>query len=205
MYVTVVPNRSSPPAILLRESYRDGGKVKNRTLANLSHWPAEQIEGLRQLLRGEWRAGSPSGRRLEESFEVVRSRPHGHVAAVVGMLRRVGLGRLLASRRSRQRELCVALIAARILEPCSKLATARGFDPQTELSTLGEVLGVEATDEDELYAAMDWLLPRQGRIEEQLAQQHLGVGTFALYDVTSTYFEGGRCPLARLEVGRAHA
>ena len=198
MYVAVIPNRSSPPAILLRESYREGGKVRNRTLANLSHWPAERIEGLRQLLRGEPRVGSPSGRRLEESFEVVRSRPHGHVAAVVGTLRRLGLDTLLASRRSRQRELCVAMIAARILEPCSKLATARGFDPHTQLSTLGEVLGVEAADEDELYAAMDWLLPRQGRIEEQLAQRHLGEGTFVLYDVTSTYFEGRRCPLARL-------
>jgi len=198
MYVAVVPNRSSPPAILLRESYREGGKVKNRTLANLTHWPAERIEGLRQLLRGELRAGSPSGRRLEESFEVVRSRPHGHVAAVVGTLRRVRLDTVLASRGSRQRELCVAMIAARILEPCSKLATARGFDPQTQLSTLGEVLGVEATDEDDLYAAMDWLLPRQGRIEQQLAKQHLGEGTFVLYDVTSTYFEGRRCPLARL-------
>lgn len=202
MYVAVVPNRSSPPAILLRESYREDGKVKNRTLANLSHWPAERIEGLRQLLRGAVRVGSPSEGRLEESFEVVRSRPHGHVAAVVGTLRRVGLDTLLASRRSRQRELCVAMIAARILEPCSKLATARGFDPQTQLSTLGEVLGVEAADEDELYAAMDWLLPRQGRIEQQLAQRHLGEGTFVLYDVTSTYFEGRRCPLARLGHGR---
>ena len=198
MYVAVVPNRSSPPAILLRESYREGGRVKNRTLANLTHWPAERIEDLRQVLRGERRAGSPFERRLEESFEVVRSRPHGHVAAVVGTLHRVGLDTLLASRRSRQRELCVAMIAARILEPGSKLATARGFDPQTQFSTLGEVLGVEATDEDDLYAAMDWLLPRQGRIEQQLAKQHLGEGTFVLYDVTSTYFEGRRCPLARL-------
>src|SRR3970040_1318034 len=118
MYVTVVPNRSSPPAILLRESYREGSKVKNRTLANLSHWPTERIEGLRQLLRGEWRAGSPSERRLEECFEVVRSRPHGHVAAVVGTLRRVGLDTLLASPRSRQRGVCVALLAAPHLSPC---------------------------------------------------------------------------------------
>jgi transposase len=198
MYVAVVPNRSSPPAILLRESYREGSQVKNRTLANLSHWPAERIEALRQLLRGEPRAAALSGRRLEEGFEVVRSRPHGHVAAVVGTLRRVGLDSLLASRRSRPRELCVGMIAARILEPCSKLATARGFDPQTQLSTLGEVLRVEAADEDELYAAMDWLLPRQGRIEQQLAKRHLGEGTFVLYDVTSTYFEGRHCPLARL-------
>jgi transposase len=196
MYVAVIPNRTSPPAILLRESYREGRTVKNRTLANLSHWPAEQIEALRDVLRGG-PARRPSGR-LEDCFDVLRSRPHGHVAAVVGTLRRLGVDALLGSRRRRERDLCLAMIAARILDPGSKLATARGLGADGGHTTLGEMLGVEGADEDELYAAMDWLLPRQERIEEELAKRHLGEGTFVLYDVTSTYFEGRRCPLARL-------
>jgi len=197
MYVAVIPNRSSPPALLLRESFRQGGKVRNRTLANLSHWPPEQIEALRQVLRGG-RAALGTVGRLEDAFDVVRSRPHGHVAAVVGTLRRVGLASLIASGPSRQRQLCVAMIAARVVEPCSKLATARGFDPQRRHSTLGELLELERCDEEDLYAAMDWLLPRQDRIEAALARRHLEEGTLVLYDITSTYFEGRRCPLARL-------
>jgi len=195
--VATIPNRKSPPAILLRESYREGRKVRSRTLANISHWPADRIDALREVLRGG-HVSLRQSERLEECFDVVRSRPHGHVAAVVGTLRRVGVEALLGSRRTPQRDRCVAMIAARILDPRSKLATARGFDPDTQHSTLGELLGVEAADEDDLYGAMDWLLPRQGRIEDQLAKRHLGEGTFVLYDVTSTYFEGRRCPLARL-------
>ena len=197
MFVATVPNRRSPPAILLRQSYREAGKVKSRTLANLSDWPAEQIEALRQVLRGRHVEPLRDGG-LEDAFDVLRSRPHGHVAAVLGTLKRLGVDGLIGSKRTAQRDLCVAMIAARIVEPCSKLATARGFDPDTLQSTLGEVLGVEAADADDLYAAMDWLLPRQGRIEEALAKRHLGEGTFVLYDVSSTYFEGRRCPLARL-------
>ncbi len=193
MYVTVVPNRSSPPAILLRESYRQAGKVKNRTLANLSGWPAERIEALRGVLRGE--SVSPSA---AQAFEITRSLPHGHVAAVVGTLRKIGLHSVIASQRSRQRDLVEAMIAARILDPRSKLATARGLDPQTMSSTLAEVLCVEGADEDELYGAMDWLVGRQQRIEAALAKQHLSDGTLVLYDVSSTYFEGRHCPLAKL-------
>ena len=193
MYVTVIPNRSSPPAILLRESYREAGKVKNRTLANLSQWPAERIEALRLVLRGEQVSSSAA-----QPFEITRSRPHGHVAAVVGTLRKVGLHTAIASQRSRPRDLVEAMIAARILEPGSKLATARGLDPQTISSTLAEVLGVEGADEDELYEAMDWLVGRQQRIEATLAKRHLSDGTLVLYDVSSTYFEGRHCTLARL-------
>ena len=193
MYVVAIPNRGSPPAILLRESYREAGKVKNRTLANLSQWPAERIEALRRVLRGE--SVSPPA---AEAFEITRSQPHGHVAAVVGTLRRIGLPAVIASQRSRQRDLVEAMIAARILEPRSKLATARGLTPQTMSSTLAEVLCVEGADEDELYEAMDWLLGRQQRLEAALAKRHLSDGTLVLYDVSSTYFEGRHGPLGKL-------
>ncbi len=193
MYVVSIPNRSSPPAILLRQSYREDGKVRNRTLANLSHWPPAKVEALRHALGG----GSVGGA-LEDSFDIGRSRPHGHVAATLGTLRRLKLHEIIGSKPSRQRELCVAMIVARILEPGSKLATASGLDPATLHSTLGELLRVESADEDELYTAMDWLLKRQERIEAALARRHLGEGSLVLYDLTSTYFEGRHCPLARL-------
>ena len=192
MYIESVPNRNSPPAVLLRESYRDHGKVHKRTLANLSHWPVELVEGLRILLRGGTAVSS-----AEEAFSILRTRPHGHVAAVLGALRRCGLESLIASKRSRLRDLAVALIAARILRPCSKLATSRGLGADTLVDTLGEELGVEDADEDELYAAMDWLVERQDAIERRLADKHLAEGSLVLYDLTSTYFEGRRCPLAR--------
>jgi hypothetical protein len=192
MYIDVVPNRSSPPAVLLRESVRLGGRIRKRTLANLSSWPPAQIEALRHLLRGV--ALVPA----VDVFETLRSRPHGHVAAVLGMLRKVGVETLLGARRSRERDLCVAMIVARVLEPRSKLATARALGAETLHSSLGEILEVEDVDEDDLYAAMDWLLERQTRLEGQLAARHLHEGTLTLYDVTSTYFEGRHCPLARL-------
>lgn len=193
MYIERVPNRSSPPAVLLRESYREEGKVKKRTVANLSKWSEELVEGLRTLLKGGVAVQS-----LEEAFEVVRSRPHGHVAAVLGTLRRLKLDRLIGQSDCTEHVLCLAMIVARILDPRSKLATARGLDEETRLSSLGEMLGIEAADEDDLYRAMDWLLERQERIEAQLARRHLSEKTLVLYDVTSTYFEGRTCPLARL-------
>jgi transposase len=191
MYVAVVPNRNSPPAILLRESFREAGKVKNRTLANISHWPPAQVEALRQVLKGHTSVGP----RLAEAFEVVRSLPHGHVAAVLGMLRRLKLEELLEPGPERVRVL--ALIAQRILEPGSKLATARALRHDTAHSTLGAELQLGALDEDDLYAALDWLLPQQAQIEAGLARRHLGEGSLVLYDVSSTYFEGHCCPLAR--------
>jgi hypothetical protein len=191
MYITTIPNRSSPPAILLRESYRQGGKVKTRTLANLTHWPPAPLDALRRVLRGDLLMA------LEDTFEIVRSLPHGHVAAVLGTVRRLGVDHLLATKKTWARELVLAMIVARLLDPQSKLATARGLGPDTASTSLGVTLGVEAADADALYAAMDWLLPRQPRIEAALAARHLAEGTLALYDLTSTYFEGHTCPLAQ--------
>jgi len=191
MYIAIIPNRTSPPAILLRAGYREEGKVKTRTLANITHWPPEKIEALRQLLSGKSLIPA-SG-----AFEIQRSLPHGHVVAVFGTMRRIGLDCIIASRRTRQRELVVAMIVARIIDPCSKLATARGLGKETAFSTLGEMLDVESADEDDLYEAMDWLLVRQAAIEAKMAKRHLSEGTLVLYDVTSTYFEGRTCPLAK--------
>lgn len=195
MYVANVPNRNSPPAILLRESFRLNGKVRNRTLANLSHWPSAQVDALRSVLKGATSIGLP----LPQAFDIVRSRPHGHVAAVLGTLRQLQLDRLIDKHPSRELDLVVAMIVARVLEPASKLATSRALHPDTLSSTLGELLHLDSTTtEDELYRAMDWLLPQQARIEQALAQRHLAEGALVLYDLTSTYFEGRHCPLAKL-------
>ena len=194
MYVATVPNRNSPPAILLRESFRLGGKVRNRTLSNLSHWPPAQLDALRSVLKGATSIGAP----LPQAFDIVRSRPHGHVAAVLGTLRRLHLDRLIDTQASRELDLVVALIVARVLEPASKLATSRALHPDTLSSTLGELLHLDSPSEDELYQAMDWLLPQQARIEQALAKRHLAEGALVLYDLTSTYFEGRHCPLAKL-------
>lgn len=191
MYIEIVPNRNSPPALLLREGWREGKKVRKRTLANLTKWPAGLVEGLRLLLRG-----GTAVPKFDEAFEVVRSRPHGHVAAVLGTLRRVALERLIAPQPSPQRSLVVAMVVARILDPRSKLATARGLGEETRWSTLGELLEVPSADEEALYAAMDWLVPRQPEIEAKLAKRHLEEGALVLYDVSSTYLEGHTCPLA---------
>ena len=196
MYVAVVPNRSSPPAILLRESFRAGGTVKNRTLANLSDWSSERIEALRHVLRGGV-VSAVAPRAGAAGLEIVRSWPHGHVAAVLGSVRRLDLERVLAPTPSTARALVVALIVQRLLAPRSKLATARGLAEETRTSTLSDVLALPPGDEDDLYAALDWLLPRQAAIEEALARRHLQAGQLVLYDVTSTYFEGRRCPLAK--------
>jgi transposase len=191
MYVARVPNRNSPPAFLLREAWREGGKVKNRTLANISHWPPEQIEALRQVLKGNTKLNS----QLQGAFQIVRSLPHGHVAAVLAMMRQLKLDQLLQD--GPQRAQVLALIAQRVLQPASKLATARALRSETAHSTLGEELGVETVDEDNLYEALDWLLPQQPALEAALARRHLGEGALVLYDVSSTYFEGHCCPLAR--------
>lgn len=191
MYIEIVPNRNSPPALLLREGWREGKKVRKRTLANLTKWPAGLVEGLRLLLRG-----GTAVPKFDEAFEVVRSRPHGHVAAVLGTLRRVALERLIAPQPSPQRSLVVAMVVARILDPRSKLATARGLGEETRWSTLGELLEAPSADEEALYAAMDWLVPRQPEIEAKLAKRHLEEGALVLYDVSSTYLEGHTCPLA---------
>ena len=195
MYIAVVPNRSSPPAILLRESFREGGKVKNRTLANLSEWSSERIDAFRQVLRGG--PLGPPAARAGAGLAIARSWPHGHVAAVLGSVRRLELERLLARAPSTPRALVVAMLVHRLLAPGSKLATARSLAEATRTSTLSLALKLPAVDEDDLYAALDWLLARQGAIEQALARRHLQAGQLVLYDVTSTYFEGRRCPLAK--------
>ena len=198
MYVETVPNRNSRPAILLREGWRDGPRIRKRTLANLTDWPPAQIQALRAVLKGDYDlVAAPA-----PGFTIARTRPHGHLAATLGTLRQLGLERLLAPARSPERDAVVAMIVARILEPRSKLATARHLHGATLASTLGELLDLSACDEELLYRAMDWLLPRQAQIEQALAQRHLSEGTLALYDVSSTYFEGRCCPLARYGYSR---
>ena len=192
MYIEAVPNRSSPPALLLRESYRENGKVRKRTLANLSKWPPALVENFRTLLKG-----GTAVSRLDDSFDLVRSLPHGHVAAVLGTIAKLRLERLLDPEPSKERDRVVAMIAARILDPGSKLATARGLEAATAHNTLAEVLELGPLDEDALYAAMDWLVERQDRIERGLAKRHLEQGTVVLYDLTSVWMEGRTCPLAK--------
>ena len=193
MYVARVPNRQSPPAILLRESFREDGKVKNRTLANLSHWPQEKVDALSLVLKG-----LPPKFALEDTFEITRSLPHGHVAAVLGTLRSLGVEEMIDPVPSRQRDLVTAMVVSQVLDPSSKLACARGLRADTASSSLGEVLGLQSCDEDDLYSAMDWLYRRQGRIEEKLAERHLRGGTLVLYDVSSAAFEGRTCPLGAI-------
>jgi len=192
MYVATIPNRGSPPAILLREGYREGGKVKSRTLANLSKLPAHAVEALRDVLKGETLLP------IEQVVQIVEdgSAAHGHVHAVLVAMKRLGFAELIASRRSRERDLVVAMVAARILtpKPKSKLATTRWWHG----TTLPDLLDVADADEDELYTAMDWLLERQPTIEKKLAARHLEDGGLALYDLSSSYFEGVTCPLAAL-------
>ena len=196
MYIATVPNRKSPPAILIRESYREGGRPRTRTLTNITHWEPERIEALRQLLKGKLPISE------EERFEIIRSLPHGHVAAVLGTVRKLGLEQLLHSRRSRERDLVVTMLVARILEPASKLATARSLSKDTLTMSLGECLGVEDANEDELYGALDWLLSRQSAIEKKLAKRHLQEGSLVLYDLTSTWLEGRTCALGKLGYSR---
>ena len=192
MYIESVPNRNSPPAILLRESYREDGKVRKRTLCNLSDWPKAHIEGLRGVLKGG--TVIPTER---EAFTITRSLPHGHVGAALGTAHRIGLDRILGPDGNRCRDLVLAMIVGRILDPASKLAAARALSPATATSSLGTVLGLGEVDEDELYAALDWLLERQPAIETALARRHLKNGTLVLYDVSSSYMEGRCCPIAQ--------
>jgi len=199
MYVAVIPNRGSPPAILLRESYREAGKTKNRTLANLSRWPAERIAQLRAVLRGDKLLPAV------EAVEIVRALPHGHVLAALGTARRIALDALLPRRApQRRRDLALALIVARLLEPAAKLATARMLDPATASHSLGEMLGLGKVAAKEVYAALDWLGSEQPFIEAQLARRHLKEGALLLYDVTSTYLEGRCCELAQHGYSRDH-
>ena len=187
MYIETVPNRDSRPAILLREAYREGKRVRKRTLANLTDWPADQIESFRRLLKGEKLV--PVG----EALTIEQSKPHGHVEAILRAFRKLGLPALIAAKRCRERDLVVAMIAERLIHPCSKLASTRHWND----TTLAEELGVGDAEVDELYDALDWLLARQSRIERKLAARHLDDGDRVLYDVTSSYYEGRTCPLVK--------
>ena len=186
MYIEIVPNRNSPPAILLREGWREGKKTRKRTLANISDWPEAKIETLRRLLRDELLV-SP-----DDLFRTERTLPHGHVEAILGTIRKLGLESVISSKPCRERDLVVAMIAERLIHPCSKLATMREW----HTTTLAEELSVQDADEDDFYEAMDWLLERKERIEKKLAKRHLSEGCSVLYDVSSSYYWGHTCPLA---------
>src|SRR5690349_9963942 len=194
MYVVKVPNRGSPPAILLRESYREDGRVKNRTPANLSSWPEAKVDALARVLKGQ----PPPAAELDGAFEITRSLPHGHAAAVLGTARQLGLDELVDPAPSRHRDLVTAMAVAQVIAPDSKLAIARGLRDATAASSLGEILGVGSCDEDDLYAAMDYLHARQEQIQDALAAKHLAGGTLVLYDVSSAAFEGRTCPLGAI-------
>ncbi len=185
MYVESVPNRNSPPAILLREGRRQGKKVHKRTLANLTHWPKDKIERLRRVLKDEPLVHP------DQLFVIERSLPHGHVELLLEVVRKLKLPWLIDPRPSPQRDRVLAMILQRLLHPASKLATTRLW----HATTLGEELSLEDSDEDDLYEAMDWLLERQDRIEHKLAKRHLSEGDPVLYDVSSSYYEGESCPL----------
>src|SRR5213593_4447020 len=185
MYIEIVPNRNSRPAVLLREGWREGNKVLKRTLANLTDWSEARIEALRRVLKNE-PVVDP-----QQALVIERSLPHGHVQAVLQAIKRIGLDTLIAAKRSRERDLVLAMIVERLIHPCSKLATTRLWHS----STLAEEFAVTDASEDDLYEAMDWLLERQARIENKLAAQHLAEGAQVLYDVTSSYYEGRSCPL----------
>src|SRR5664280_1346180 len=195
MHVSTTTRRSGEneyTATLLRRSYRQDGKVKKETLANLSHLPAEAIDAIRRVLAGETLVGA------EDAFEIEQSLPAGHVNAALAMARRLELAKVLDRSPSRQRDLCMAMILGRVICPGSKLGMVRTLGQ----STLASELGVDGADEDDLYAAMDWLGERQGRIEDRLAARHLVDGEMVLYDVSSSYFEGRTCPLGKLGYSR---
>lgn len=192
MHIHVVPNRGSPPTVLLRESYREGSRVRKRTLANLSSLSSAQIDAIRATLLGQ--PLQPAAQALAQPFEAIASPAHGHVQALALTVQRLGLAGLLASKPCRERDLVLAMLGARILAPHTKLATTRWW----HTTTLAEEFGVVDADEDDLYAAMDWLLARQDAIQKKLAARHLREGGLVLYDLSSSYFEGTTCPLARL-------
>jgi len=186
MYIDKVPNRNSRPTLLLRESYRQGRRVLKDTILNITHWPPHVVEALRRALKGETLVS------FDDAFAIQRSLPHGHIEVIVGMIRKTGLDRLIASKRCRERDLVLAMIVKQILEPGSKLAVTRAW----HATSLAEEFGVADANEDDLYAALDWLLARQKKIESKLARRHLSPGDLALYDVSSSYYEGRTCPLA---------
>ena len=197
MYIECVPNRNSPPAVLLRESWRENGKTKKRTVANLSSLPEKTVEAVRSALKGDVVPAALAIARPEKQIEITNVRQHGHVAAIVAIIKRSGLLAAIDRKSSRQRDIVVAMIADRLLHGDSKLATARHCQKETAATTLGELLSLEDLDEHECYQAMDWLLERQEAIQKKLAGKHLADGEPVLFDLSSSYFEGHTCPLAK--------
>jgi transposase len=192
MYIATIPNRGSKPTIIIREGYRENGKVKNRTIANITSWPKEKIEALRLVLKNKKVAP------VDQLFEKLSSKHHGHVDAVLKTVKKLGLEKVISAKPCPERDIIVAVIVARICKPESKLAMTRWWND----TTLPELLDLEGVDEDDIYKAMDWLLDRQERIEKKLAKRHLADGDMVLYDLTSSYFEGETCPLARMGKSR---
>jgi len=190
MYIEVVKNRNSPPCILLRESHRANGKVIKKTLANLTGWPPKILAKFKTVL-------NRSDTTLGDDFEIVRSLPHGHVVAILGTIKKLGLDKVIYSKPSRKRSIIVALIAQRVINPSSKLNSLRDLSEATASSTLGKELGIEDLSEEEVYSSLDWLYTRQSAIESTLAKMHLQDGVLLLYDVSSSYYEGETCPLAK--------
>ena len=197
MYIECVPNRNSPPAVLLRESWREDGKTKKRTVANLSSLPEKTVEAVRSALKGDVVPAALAIGQPEKQIEITNVRQHGHVAAIVAIIKRSGLLAAIDRKSSRQRDIVVAMIADRLLHGDSKLATARHCQKETAATTLGELLSLEDLDEHECYQAMDWLLKRQESIQKKLARKHLEDGGPVLFDLSSSYFEGHTCPLAK--------
>lgn len=185
MYIDIVPNRNSRPTALLREGWREGKKTFVRTLSNISHWPAHQVQALRDVLKGKRLVPA------DELISVERTTPHGHVEAILGTIKKLKLDKMISSRPCKEKNLVLAMIAERLLNPCSKLATTRVWHS----TTLAEELSVKDANEEDLYEAMDWLTNRQARIEGKLAKQHLQEGCLVLYDISSSYYEGRTCPL----------
>ena len=199
MYIEKVPNRNSPPAVLLRESYREDGKVKKRTLANLSKLPDDIVDNIKLALKG---AKISINEAINDNFEIIRSIPHGHVCLILETIKKLKLDTIISAKSSGYRDLIMAMITARIINPTSKLATARGFNNETCSNSLGELLNLKNVNENELYSALDWLLKHQDKIEDKLAKIHLEEGSLVLYDVTSTYLEGTACELAKYGYNR---
>ena len=199
MYIEKIPNRNSPPAVLLRESYREGNRVKKRTLANLSKLPDDVVDNLKLVLKG---AKVSISETIPDNFEVIRSLPHGHVAVILSTIKKLSLDKIISEKSCRNRNLVIGMIIARIINPKSKLATARGFHQETCSHSLGQLLNLEKVDEDELYLALDWLLENQENIENKLAAKHLINGSLVLYDVSSTYLEGTGCQLGEYGYNR---
>ena len=193
MYIEKVPNRNSPPCALIRESFREDGKVHKRTLANISHLPDETIEQIRILLKGGCVIKD-----FDNSFQIIRSLPYANIKAALSTLKQTGLDKIISSSpESKNHKLVTAMIVSRIINPCSKLATVRSLNEETSSTVLGDLLHIADINENDLYRAMDWLLKRQDKIESSLADKHLEDGSLVLYDVSSSYFEGNSCPLAK--------